>query len=224
MAAADESRNTIDGREDRDAAPSAPTSPPGAVLPPPPAATAGRPADVDPDADRAPTKVCANCGATMAAGAFWCPACNQRDTRPAAAGQALLSSQRLPTEAVVALAAAAVVVVVVVIAFVAWPRGHTLRGTVEVDGSVYLPGSSCSAPGGIRPGAMVTVADATGKPVATGALGPAESGSGFRCALRFEVSGVSPSDSYWVTIGTRSPKSYTRQELDRSGWTVTVTA
>ena len=92
---------------------------------------------------------------------------------------------------------------------------------------------ACEGAGGysdMRPGQTVTVADASGRPLASGRLGPGTAtsiGTGAStkqaCAFTIDVPKVPNSPMYRLSFGARGPVVYSFQQLAASDWSPSVT-
>lgn len=124
------------------------------------------------------------------------------------------------------------VVAIAAVAYMVWPKSHTITGKMELLGdaesvSGSAMGQPCSGLGGysdMDAGADVTVKDQDGSLIATGSLGPGEISfleDPFRaCAFRFTVNGVPDASFYEVEVGRRGGLTYSKAEMEAQDWTV----
>jgi hypothetical protein len=119
---------------------------------------------------------------------------------------------------------------------------HTLTGSLTITlatGKYFAEGEGCSGNSaidqpedlsGFRTGTRITISDASGKVVATGAFSQGTtsySGSGQSiktlCIFTFEVPNIPDSDFYNIAIdGFEGSVNLSKQELEERNWTLTL--
>ena len=114
--------------------------------------------------------------------------------------------------------------------------GRTLRGSVPVEtGVARTTGKPCTSPRGfedIATGTEVVVRDQEGRAIGRGALrsgravgdrDPRDVVGTRQCEFGFEIAQLPDADFYSVSIGRRGEVTYSREDLERMGWVLSLT-